>query len=69
MTGPLKPKRLSNLEGEAQRKLPMAGGVGTDSLAEERRSDVADEILPVDVIEEIKRVRGNFKFSLAMVTS
>ena len=69
MIGPLKPECLRNLEDETQRKLQAAGGVGTDSLAEERRSDVAYEILPVDIIEKIKGVRGNFKFPFAVVTS
>ena len=57
------------LEDEAQRKLQAAGGVGTDSLAEERRSNVAHEILPVDVIEKVKGISGQFKFPLAVVTS
>ena len=69
MIGPLKPECLRNLEDEAQRKLQAAGVVGGDRLAEERRSDVAHEILPVDVVKKVKDISGNFKFSLAMISS
>ena len=40
--------------------MQAAGGVGTDGLVEDRRGHDAYETLPVDVIEKIKDVRGNF---------
>ena len=58
-----------NLEGKTHGKLQAAGGIGADSLAEERRGRNAHEILPVDVIEDVKGISGNFKFPFAVVAS